>query len=149
MKDIKWNKTNFKNPIAIACGTTETEDGNKLLYHFKLLPVKKTFWQKIWEKLFKMKYKISILTIIFLVLYNIKFISFLLTYSFLIYEYAEVIYCSFIVFLILILWLFVDIYVAICRSPIVNQCKETDIKLPAPTPLPNNNIKIEIYETKR
>jgi hypothetical protein len=30
-----------------------------------------------------------------------------------------------------------------------NKCKETDIKLPAPTPLPNNNIKIEIYETKR
>jgi hypothetical protein len=58
MKDIKWNKTNFKNPIAIACGTTETEDGNKLLYHFKLLPVKKTFWQKIWEKLFKTKNEI-------------------------------------------------------------------------------------------
>jgi len=91
-----------------------------------------------------MKYKISILTIIFLVLYNIKFIFFLLTYSFLIYEYAEVIYWSFIVFLSLILWLFVHIYVAICRSLIVNQCKETDIKLPAPTPLPNNNINIKI-----
>jgi hypothetical protein len=94
-----------------------------------------------------MKYKISIFTIIFLVLYNIKFIFFLLTYSFLIYEYAEVIYWSFIVFLNLILWLFVDIYVAICRSacrsPIVNECKNTDIiQLPAPTPLPNNNIKI-------
>jgi hypothetical protein len=142
MKDIKWNKTNFKNPIAIACGTTEREDGNGLLYHFKLLPaVKKTFWQKIWEKLFKMKYKISIFTIIFLVLYNKKFIFFLLTYSFLMYEYAEVIYWSFILLLIFMLWLFVHIHVAICRSPIVNQCKETDIKLPAPTPLPNNNIK--------
>jgi hypothetical protein len=48
MKDIKWNKNRFKNPIAIACGTAETEDG-KLLYHFKLLPVKKTFWQKIFN----------------------------------------------------------------------------------------------------
>jgi hypothetical protein len=82
MKNIKWNKTNFKNPIAIACGTTETEDGNGLLFKCKLPPaVKKTFWQKICKKLFKMKYKISILTIIFLVLYNIKFIFFLLTYS--------------------------------------------------------------------
>jgi hypothetical protein len=54
MKDIKWNKTNFKNPIAIACGTTETEDSKGLLYKCKLPPaVKKTFWQKIWEKLFK------------------------------------------------------------------------------------------------
>jgi hypothetical protein len=93
--------------------------------------------------------KILIFTIVSLVLYNIKFIFFLLTYSFLMYEYAEVIYWSFIVFLCLILWLFVHIYVAICRSPIVNQCKKTDIKLPSPTPLPNNNIKIEIYETKR
>ena len=58
MKDIKWNKANFKNPIAIACGTTETEDGKGLLFKCKLLPVKKTFWQKIWEKLFKMKNEI-------------------------------------------------------------------------------------------
>ncbi len=53
MKNIKWNKTNFKNPIAIACGTRETEDDKGLLFKCKLLPVKKTLWQKIWEKLFK------------------------------------------------------------------------------------------------
>ena len=54
MKDIKWNKTNFKNPIAIACGTTETEYSKGLLYECKLPPaLKKTFWQKICEKLFK------------------------------------------------------------------------------------------------
>jgi hypothetical protein len=102
MKDIKWNKTNFKNPIAIACGTTETEDGNGLLCHFKLLPVKKTFWQKIWEKLFKKQS-----------------------------DWKE--------------W---D-YVSLDFKGYANKSRTTHIKLPAPTPLPNNNIKIEIYETKR
>jgi hypothetical protein len=94
----------------------------------------------------KQKNKKLIFIITSLVLYNIKFIFFLLTYSFLMYEYAEKIFYLFTISLCLILWLFIHIYVAICRSSLgyasygfVNpsQTIDTNIKLPAPIPLTN------------
>jgi hypothetical protein len=94
----------------------------------------------------KQKNRILIFTIFFLALYNIKSIFFLLSYSFLMYEYAEKIFYLFIVSLLLILWLFMHIYVAICRSSLgyasygfVNpsQTIDSNIKLPAPIPLTN------------
>jgi hypothetical protein len=40
-------------------------------------------------------------------------------------------------------------YVALNFKGYANKSRTTHIKLSPPTPLPNNNIKIEIYETKR
>ena len=90
------------------------------------------------------KNKKLIFTIISLALF------FLLTYFFLKYEYNEKIYYLFIIFLCFVLWLFIHIYVAICRSSLgygsygfVNpsQTIDTNIKLPAPIPL-TNELKI-------
>jgi len=80
-----------------------------------------------------------------------KQIIFLFTYFILKYEYSQKIFYLFTISLCLILWLFIHIYVAICRSSLgygsygfVNpsQTIDSNIKLPAPIPLTNNNKNI-------
>ena len=92
----------------------------------------------------KQKNRILIFEIISLTL------IFLLTYFILKYEYSEKIFFLLGISLCLISWLFMHIYVAICRSSLgygsygfVNpsQTIDTNIKLPAPIPL-TNELKI-------
>jgi hypothetical protein len=80
-----------------------------------------------------------------------KQIIFLFTYFILKYEYSEKIFYLLVISLCLILWLFIHIYVAICRSSLgyasygfVNpsQTIDTNIKLPAAILLTNNNKNI-------